>query len=82
MVDSDSSQRIKAYGAGWEGDGSALRSDSRTTQLAFQTSRQVLMNPEGDLMIFVREKGWWMMDLKLDLPSVPDSSSTEAKEWE
>lgn len=58
MVYSDSSQHIRAYGAGREGGGDALRSDSQTTQLGFQTSWQVLTNPEGDLMIFVQERSW------------------------
>lgn len=55
MVDSNSSQCVRAYGAGWEGDSGALWSDSQPTQPGFQTSRQGLTNPEGDLMIFVQE---------------------------
>ena len=58
MVDSDLSQRVRAYGARREGDSGALRNDSQTTQLGFQTSRRVLTNPEGNLMIFVQERGW------------------------
>jgi len=58
MVDSDLSQCTRAYGAGRECSGGALWSNSQTTQPGFQTSQQVLMNAEGDLMVFVQERGW------------------------
>lgn len=43
---------VRANESGQDGDGGASQSAPKQHNLGVQTSEQILMNPEGNLMIF------------------------------
>lgn len=74
-------QPVRTCGTGQEGKGILVKwLPNKTTghpdKLASANKSRRQPNDFGS------ERGWWMMDLNLDLPFLPNSSSTEAKEWE